>query len=615
MNNTLCCGCLCFGRDLQIIKENWDKQQFFQLINETPLSSSDDSAILLCWQCRGLLRKFSKFRHQVKTSYKILTDYNDQSKNLSDLQRKSNLQVNHVYSIDYRPDVDLIEPINHVEVEIEWQNDVKDKGLEIKQEIELQEYGDDRSDSEEVIKVVKKRGRPKKLVVKNEKSNKKKKLNLQEEDESVYKVIVLTQEEIDGERLSLASNSAFQDALFKCDRCIVTFANKDDLNDHVVNKHDSKSNNHKCEICECTFSNEISFNYHMKKHTVRYQCIFCTERLGSKHAANKHFGNHHSGFSNIEEYENNKEALLIDEQNAVDDISNNQCFPCEFCDKVFKWKTSLNKHSETHRIQTGLKRKPYCEPCRLTFTSTANLQKHVKTSSKHQIQLRLRKLKESLSEVETNPDKRQACIDEIKNNVNSSLTKYPCPHCDKKFQWKGNLLRHIQSHVARSSGQLVCEPCDRTFSSIATYTQHMKISKKHVTEHDFKYMCSDCGKKFPNKTLLKDHVDWEHLKNFVHKCSVCEKVFKSHTSLYLHKKVVHRSDSGDHLCDHCGKAFPNHAKLRTHITAMHTTEQPYKCKLCTASFSWHSCLSRHVKVVHHKMKLKKKKRLKDGENE
>jgi hypothetical protein len=38
----------------------------------------------------------------------------------------------------------------------------------------------------------------------------------------------------------------------------------------------------------------------------------------------------------------------------------------------------------------------------------------------------------------------------------------------------------------RANGDLVCEPCNRTFSSIATYKQHMKISKKHVSENDFK---------------------------------------------------------------------------------------------------------------------------------
>ncbi|CAH2064510.1 unnamed protein product, partial [Iphiclides podalirius] len=46
------------------------------------------------------------------------------------------------------------------------------------------------------------------------------------------------------------------------------------------------------------------------------------------------------------------------------------------------------------------------------------------------------------------------------------------------------------------------------------------------------------------------------------------------------------------------RAFQNQAKLRAHVTALHSLEAPYRCAACPARFSWHSCLSRHVKKVH-----------------
>ncbi|CAH0757600.1 unnamed protein product [Diatraea saccharalis] len=79
--------------------------------------------------------------------------------------------------------------------------------------------------------------------------------------------------------------------------------------------------------------------------------------------------------------------MLVEREDEKQDAR--ESFPCEFCDKIFRWKTSLRKHIEMHRIETGQKRKPYCEPCRLSFSTTFNLQKHTRTSSKHKIQLKL----------------------------------------------------------------------------------------------------------------------------------------------------------------------------------------------------------------------------------
>uniref|UniRef100_A0A2A4K4S3 C2H2-type domain-containing protein n=1 Tax=Heliothis virescens TaxID=7102 RepID=A0A2A4K4S3_HELVI len=298
----------------------------------------------------------------------------------------------------------------------------------------------------------------------------------------------------------------FVNAMFRCERCILSFPNAEDLKDHISIKHDLNASKFKCTICECSFATDVSFNYHTNKHKKRYECIACSERCFSKRGVLKHYD-------------------------------------------------TVHYHG---------------------------------------------KLKESLPEDGTNLEKHQQKVDQIKCLVNSAKEKYPCPQCDKKFQWRGNLLRHLNSHVARANGELVCEPCNRTFSSIATYKQHMKISRKHVSENDFKYMCSECGKRFANKTRLKDHVDWEHLKNYVHTCNVCQKVFKSHTSLYLHKQVVHKKDSAEHLCDHCGKPFPNQGKLRCHVVARHSGAS-HACGSCGARFSWLSCLSRHCRNLHPKV--------------
>ncbi|XP_053622386.1 zinc finger protein 569-like [Plodia interpunctella] len=202
------------------------------------------------------------------------------------------------------------------------------------------------------------------------------------------------------------------------------------------------------------------------------------------------------------------------------------------------------------------------------------------------------------------------------NVLHKGQNRYPCPRCGKVYQWKSNLGRHMRSHKARDAGELYCGECDKRFASVATYRQHLKVSRQHVSESEFSFMCTDCGKKFVNKTRLRDHVDWEHLNNIKFRCQLCNKPFKCHTSLYVHMQNVHRNkEKKDNLCHVCGKSYQNAAKLKYHIIAMHTHETPYRCAHCAAAFGWYSSLYRHVREVHYKMKVqpKKSKRPKKGE--
>nr|XP_034838743.1 gastrula zinc finger protein XlCGF49.1-like [Maniola hyperantus] len=161
---------------------------------------------------------------------------------------------------------------------------------------------------------------------------------------------------------------------------------------------------------------------------------------------------------------------------------------------------------------------------------------------------------------------------------------------------------------ARDNNELHCSLCDKRFASVATYRQHLRVSRRHVSEKDFTFMCNECGKKFVNKTRLRDHIDWEHLNKIKFRCQLCNKPFKCHTSLYVHMQNVHKNkEKKENLCHVCGKSYPNAAKLKYHIVAMHTSETPYRCAQCGAAFGWYSSLYRHVREVHYKMKLQPNK--------
>ncbi|KAM3955990.1 LOW QUALITY PROTEIN: zinc finger protein 711 [Aphomia sociella] len=567
--NVLCCGCLCSERKMNCIEDFWRKQCFIQIINEIPMPHSLNRPVWLCWECEAYLNRFISFKQRVKNTYKVLYACTKESTN--EYKPQTNLGMYIINDIS-------VHCIRNSDTDIAVKEEIPTVEDNIKDEIDSDNLDDDS------------------LLIEYKKKKKKVKKKKRKEEVQLYKEVELTAE-VEEERRMLALKEEYLNAMFRCDKCIMPFPNADDLKDHIQIKHKLNASNYKCDICECTFATEVSFNYHWGRHARRYTCTACTNMFASKRAATRHYEMTHCNGINLEYDKSGHHQNGQLEQTDSTKLETS-LFPCDYCEKTFRWKTSLRKHLERHKIETGQKRKPYCESCRISFMTTSNLQKHVKTSSKHQIQLKLRKLKDSLTDDSMSPENHQARIEQIKKSVNKSREQYPCPQCDKRFLWRGNLLRHLHSHTARANGELVCEPCNRTFSSIATYKQHMEISKKHVTENEFKYMCSDCGQKFANKTRLRDHINWEHLKNFVHTCTICQKVFKSHTSLYLHKQVVHQKGHAEHLCDHCGKPFPNQAKLRSHMTALHSGAAPYRCVSCPARFSWHSCLSRHQRRVH-----------------
>ncbi|XP_034838828.1 zinc finger protein 883-like [Maniola hyperantus] len=596
-----CSGCLNNGRRMVEISEINLQKCFSEIISENMISrySVGRLPLQLCFECAALLLKFTRFKLQVAASYKTFQNLN------SSLDRKTiiRLQTNRL------PNMDMLINCHSIEVQDVAEEQVKEEsGTDVVLDERLdgteENLKEELSSHEDEIPLIKIKKKKKKLNVK-----------LEKDGELEFIEVLLDEKEIKQERVMLAMRDDYVNAMFTCDRCILTFPNEDDLNDHILVKHQQNASLYKCSICTCSFSSEVSLTYHTHKHTRRYQCTVCADRFASKRSAVKHYNLHHCPGTAIE-YQFEENNLEVNDPNAVKDPEENNVstaeensFPCDFCAKIFKWKTSLRKHLEKHRIETGQKRKPYCAPCRLSFTTTPNLQKHVRTSSKHKIQLKLRKLNGNSESNDTGATQKQSkqrtkLMDEIKSSVNNSQPKYLCHQCDKVFLWRGNLYRHLESHAAKAKGDLVCKPCNRTFSSIATYQQHMKISKKHASENDFKYMCSECGKRFPTKSHLKDHINWEHLKNYVYTCDECQKVFKTSNSVYLHKQAVHKKDCMEHLCDHCGKGFPNNTKLRNHILGIHSGGALRQCPWCDARFSWQSCLSRHVRQKHRKIASK-----------
>ena len=120
-------------------------------------------------------------------------------------------------------------------------------------------------------------------------------------------------------------------------------------------------------------------------------------------------------------------------------------------------------------------------------------------------------------------------------------------------------------------------------------------------EKEFKkYSTSQAKKPYPkcNKKCLNVEA---HLKTcIVHKCDICDQVFKNKGMLQLHKSKKHEVK---HVCEHCGESF-NHKSLQKHLLRYHpessdkTKVAEFRCKSCLKVFKTISLLENHLKLHH-----------------
>ncbi|KAF3430564.1 hypothetical protein E2986_07686 [Frieseomelitta varia] len=92
--------------------------------------------------------------------------------------------------------------------------------------------------------------------------------------------------------------------------------------------------------------------------------------------------------------------------------------------------------------------------------------------------------------------------------------------------------------------------------------------------------------------LLSRHMK-SHSEERPHKCSVCERGFKTLASLQNH--VNTHTGTKPHHCKFCDSAFTTSGELVRHVRYRHTHEKPHKCHECDYASVELSKLKRHIR--------------------
>lgn len=177
-------------------------------------------------------------------------------------------------------------------------------------------------------------------------------------------------------------------------------------------------------------------------------------------------------------------------------------------------------------------------------------------------------------------------IDEILRNEVDFQQTYSCAVCQKMFNFKSSLKRHMT--VCNHKTPFWCSICCRTFGGKILLKKHMRV---HTDEKP--YMCSFCDQSFAVKDDWKLHTVTMHRNE---KTVVFLTNLNTSTQLYNLQHSPSPSNAESPIsCSICTQQFSQKSILNRHMM-IHTNEKPYSCTVCKRKFVRKDYLKKHMMI-------------------
>ncbi|XP_053690941.1 zinc finger protein 184-like [Sabethes cyaneus] len=222
------------------------------------------------------------------------------------------------------------------------------------------------------------------------------------------------------------------------------------------------------------------------------------------------------------------------------------------------------------------------------------------------------------------PSKRKCkvCGKEVANMqdhlvVHTGEQPYKCDKCNKRFNLKGNYLRHRLIHTDVFKTAFQCDICEKGFNSSTSLRYHSRIHTGNLLK------CTICDKDFTIPAELKRHVA-THLEGMID-CDICGRQYAGKIGLRKHRRRAHgiksekvtniennvaadengtkqnikplkkRSElvKENHYCIKCKKGFTLKKDFLQHSCVVKRLS--HRCDVCNEVFSSTAVLHRHMK--------------------
>ncbi|XP_055586026.1 zinc finger protein 595-like isoform X1 [Uranotaenia lowii] len=365
----------------------------------------------------------------------------------------------------------------------------------------------------------------------------------------------------------------------RCDKCglhfryseLIPYHNCDDvlkLNENA----NINSSGQICEKCGAHFHLEHDFKNHIeicpnanRSITGKFQCSFCGKTFNRDSNLSIHLRAMHFG---------------------------KRDFACVKCDKSFAARRKLEDHYATHHVGRP---RFQCETCGKKFFNLSACRKHYKISHA----------------------KKYAQI-----LASSGVMALPI---NELYSVNGCVV--LDGENGNDSKDLCCAICNRTFTSIGRFEQHMVVHKKQLIGT---FTCTKCDNIYDTKNDLEDHYVCDHLGVIRYTCEFCGHGFSWREPYFRHRKEQHLTEykgmvgqsntlainynklnlgndldiilTNDTVCERscvlCIKIFPTEMQLDLHMQSFHLTPEKFNCQRCSKKFITESHLELHLAEMH-----------------
>ncbi|KAK2152612.1 hypothetical protein LSH36_323g03140 [Paralvinella palmiformis] len=372
--------------------------------------------------------------------------------------------------------------------------------------------------------------------------------------------------------------------LYKCSHCGSVFRSEMEWQLHVRVYHLGISKPYRCLFCKDSFTSETELQSHINTHKKQFTCPLCDEAFHVEYLLDKHMQTNHSpeGTTKVNNTVIKTEpgVSILDglQYSATSMSSPSMTKANSSCKTSSSGRRSPKALTATPPTQCGngvlnLKNGDLvhkCEICDVIFSDEGTLQKHRvhDHSMSPEMQLVIQKSEQAKA------TQRALLNASAKTNHHGNSEKFSqlCVYCNQTFKTKGELEKHMKTHITPSNQK--CNICDEIFPSASILAEH-KLTHCKVVKGNTCVMC-----KIPMKSeeQFYNHSQQHGFQGTNMQCVVCRQTLASMLELQMHARHHFQNPSDCYTCCVCTKSFSSKENL---ISKLNTSGRTYYvCKPC-----------------------------------